>query len=372
MKLQAPLTVFLTLCLSTSSWAGASSFHEDAEFPPPWTRPALVQVALVVDTGFNASGLIHQTRADLYEVINELLLAQKNGQQPIVQVAVIAAGDNDVQVMNQFTSHYDAIMSQLATLRSGHGKTRIHQILITALGRLRWSPYVQDVKCLFVVGHGRLRRTANDFIQTGLLAADKGVTIHALYAGPYKSGVHAGWAEMAYSTGGRYGQVKMSRSASRAQTALDAALNRARQTLLETFRNQGEPRQGQWAEQVAKDREAALISKEAAIQRIIAQALKAYDPAYLQALHLEGLDRIELKRQVDLRTGLDLRTARAIAEYDEQIEIRQQLYGRIIDLAYERRAALRSQIFSSKTPSLSHAMIRVLHEELPQRGFELP
>lgn len=363
---------FFALWLYTSLWANPNTVVRDAEFPPPWTRPALIQVALVVDTGLNASGTIHQARAGLYEVINELLLCRRQGQQPIVQVAVIAAGNSDVRVLNQFTSHYDAIMSQLMTLRSGHGKTRIHQVLITALGRLRWSPYAQDMKCLFVVGQGRLRRTTNDFIQCGLLAAEKAVTIHALYEGPYKSGVHGGWAEMAYSTGGRYGQISAARNAGRTQTALDAALNRARHALLETYRQSGDPHHGLWREQTAKDRQAVLVSKETAMQRIIAQALKAHDPGHLQAVHLEGVDQVELKRQIDLRTGTQFRTVRALTDYEKQLHDRQQLYGRIIDLAYERRGAMRSQIFSSKTPGLSHAMIRILHEELAPRGFEMP
>ncbi len=61
----------LVLFLSTSLWAGPNFATEDAEFPPPWTRPALIQVGLVLDTGFNASGLIRQAQADLYDVIND-------------------------------------------------------------------------------------------------------------------------------------------------------------------------------------------------------------------------------------------------------------------------------------------------------------
>lgn len=361
----------LIFCLSTSLLAGSVYATEETEFPPPWTRPALVQVGLIVDTGFNASGLIRQTRADLYEVINELLLSRKDDQQPIVQVAVIAA-DNDVTLMNQFTSHYDAVMTRLATLRPGHGKTRIHQILITALEQLNWSPYAEDVKCLFVVGQGRLRRTTNDFIQSGILAAKQGVTIHTLYAGPYKSGVHAGWAEMAYSTGGCYGQVKGSLNSSHTRTVLDAELNRARQQLLETYRQQGDPWQSQWEEHKAKDRQAAFISEETAIQRMIAQALKAYDPGHLQALHLEGVDRMELKRQVDLRTGTRLDRVRAITDYEQQTVRRHQLYARIIDLAFRRRATLSPHIFSSKTPIMAFGMIQILHEQLPQRGYDMP
>ncbi len=362
----------LLLFLSTSLWAGPSFSTEDSEFPPPWTRPALIQVGLVLDTGFNASGLIRQTQADLYDVVNELLLSRKNDQQPIVQLAVVTAGNGDVRLLNQFTSHYDAITTQLAQVRSGHGKTRVDQILVTALEHLRWSPYAQDVKCLFVVGQGRLRRTANDFVRIGLLAAEKGVLINTLYAGPYKLGIHEGWAEMAYSTGGRYGQVKASLTSSNVRTGLDAALNRARQDLLETYRQQGDPGQSQWEAHKIKDRQAAFISKETALQRIIALALKAYDPGQLQRLHLEGLDQIELERQVAQRTTMSLKTVKAINDYEQKIQIRHQLYGRIIDLASQRRAALASQIFSSKTPNLAFAMIRVLHETLPQRGFDMP
>jgi len=364
--------ILLALCFCTSLWARPNVAIKDAEFPPPWSRPALIQVVLVVDTGFNASGLIRQTQADLYDVINELLLSRKNDQQPIVQVAVITAGNGQVRLLNQFTSHYDAIMSQMALMRSGHGKTRINEILMTALEQLQWSPYAQDVKCLFVVGQGRLRRSANDFIQTGLLAAEKGVTIHALYAGPYKLGIHDGWAEMAYSTGGRYGQFKASVTASRTTTPLDALLNKARQALLETYRQQGDPWQNQWEAHKTKDRQALLISRETALQRIIAQALKEYDPDHLQALHLEGLDNTELKRQIDMRTDTSLNTVHAITDYETQIQVRHELYAQIIDLASQRRAALSSQIFSSKTPSLAFAMIRILHEQLPQRGFDMP
>jgi hypothetical protein len=52
--------------------------------------------------------------------------------------------------------------------------------------------------------------------------------------------------------------------------------------------------------------------------------------------------------------------------------MRHQLYAWISDLAVQRRAALTPQIFSSKSPTLAFAMIRILHEQLPQRGFDMP
>jgi hypothetical protein len=175
---------------------------------------------------------------------------------------------------------------------------------------------------------------------------------------------------MAYSTGGRYGQVQASFNSS-CSTPVDVELNRARLALLDTYRHQGDPWQDQWEMHKARDREALLLSRETALQRIIAQALKACDPGQ-QALHLDGMDRIELRRQVDSRSSASLDTVQAMSDYEEQTRVRQQLYARIVELARQRRAEMTAQIFSSKTPSLAFAMIRILHEQLPQRGFEMP
>lgn len=361
----------LSLFICASLWAGYREPPQDSEFPPPWTRPALIQIGLVVDTGTHASGLIRQVQADLYDVINELLLSEKNGEQAIVQIAVVSASNNDVQILTPLTSHYDAVISQLEHLHPGHGKTPIGQTLATALNALEWSPYSQDIKRLFVVGPGRLRRSTDDFLKSGVLEAEKDVMIHTLYAGAYKQGVHDGWAEMAYCTGGQYMAIKSVMNSNN-RTGLDAVLNKAKKELIDTYRQQGDPWKHQWEVYQDMSRDSALISMETALQQAITWALKSYNPDYLKSLHLEGLDDMELNRQVEQTTQLSLDTVQAVTDFEEQRHTRQQVYEEIVLLARQRRTALTPKIFSSKTPGLAFGMIQILHKDLEQRGFEMP
>ena len=80
-----------------------------------------IQVAILLDTSSSMDGLINQTRTELWSVINTLSDASKNGQRPILEVALYEYGQSTIpaqenqRMMDGPVQRSDGLKASVAT-----------------------------------------------------------------------------------------------------------------------------------------------------------------------------------------------------------------------------------------------------------------
>lgn len=89
---------------------------------------AKIQIALLLDTSSSMDGLIDQARSQLWKVINELAVAQKDGKVPSLEVSLfeygkssIPSGEGYLRMVTSFTHDLDRISSELYALTTNGG-----------------------------------------------------------------------------------------------------------------------------------------------------------------------------------------------------------------------------------------------------------
>ncbi len=378
------LLTILSVAIGTSRAApeGRPEDHRDVPpIPPPWTRRPLVQIAIVLDAGQGMSGLIHQVKAEIWPIVNEMLFTTKDTKPPIVQLAILTQGgsenplrDADTQILTPFTTNYDAIFSRLNILRTGsNGTDDYDRTIRVALQRLQWSPYPEDLKILFVVGDGWFTRSDGALASACQEAIDSGIIINTLYCGAYKFGIDKHWPEAAYCGAGQYTGIDYVRRPKYTQTPLDKKILELNEELNETYRLDADRWDELWKQQRDRDREVTLVSKEAAFQRTVTKAAKGLlmDAAF--ALLNEQTGTWGLEPDIPLEDLPPITTEKDLAQLQEKARARREIEEQILQFAAQRRVYLLAHQPQSESarPTLGQAVVQVIREQAQAKGFHL-
>jgi len=349
--------------------------------PPPWTRRPLVQIAVVLDAGQGMSGLIHQAKAEIWPIVNEMLFTTKDGNPPIVQLAILtqggsenSLGDADTQILTPFTTNYDAIFSRLNMLRTGDNATDDYTRAIRiTLRRLQWSPYPEDLKILFVAGDGWFTRSDGELASICQEAIDSGIIINTLYCGAYKFGIDKHWPEAAYCGAGQYTGIDYVRRPKYTQTPLDTKVLELNEELNETYRLDADRWDELWKQQRDRDREVTLVSKEAAFQRTVTKAAKGFLMDATYAILNEQTGTWGLEPDIPPDDLPPVTTEKELTQLQEKARARREIEEQILQLAAQRRVYLLVHQPQSENarPTLGQAVVQVIREQAQAKGFRL-
>ena len=128
---------------------------------PPFTgtRPA-VDVAILLDTSNSMDGLISQAKSQLWTIVQQFADAKKNGQTPILRVALFEYGNSNlpategyIRQVVQLTDDLDALSAALFTLKTRGGDEYCGQVINEAITRLAWSSEPNSYKAIFIAGN---------------------------------------------------------------------------------------------------------------------------------------------------------------------------------------------------------------------------
>ena len=349
--------------------------------PPPWTRRPLVQIAVVLDAGRGMSGLIHQAKAEIWPIVNEMLFTTKDGNPPIVQLAILTQGGSenplggaDTQILTPFTTNYDAIFSRLNMLRTGDKATDDYiRTIRIALRRLQWSPYPEDLKILFVAGDGWFTRIDDELAWVCQEAIDSGIIINTLYCGAYKFGIDKRWPEAAYCGAGQYIGIDYVRRPKYTQTPLDKKILELNEELNETYLLDADRWDELYKQQRDRDREVTLVSKEAAFQRTLTKAAKGFLMDATYAILNEQTGTWGLEPDIPPVDLPPVTTEKEFTQLQEKARARREIEEQILQLAAQRRVYLlaRQPQSESARPTLGQAVVQVIREQAQAKGFQL-
>ena len=99
-----------------------------ADVAKPSENQAKVQLAILLDTSGSMSGLIEQTKTQLWSIVNTFIDAKQGGQVPFVEVALYEYGNDGLNSENHWirqiqplTRDLDKISEELFSLRTNGG-----------------------------------------------------------------------------------------------------------------------------------------------------------------------------------------------------------------------------------------------------------
>lgn len=239
----------------------------------PADKQAKVQLAILLDTSGSMSGLIEQTKTQLWSIVNTFIDAKQNGKVPFVEVALYEYGNDGLNAENHWirqiqplTRDLDKISEELMSLRTNGGSEFCGAVIKRAVGDLKWDSSPDTYKAIFVAGNEPFTQGPIDPASACKDAIAKGVMVNTIHCGAETVGINTGWKSGAMLADGKFLIINHNKAVVHVDAPQDKEILELNKTLNGTYVPIGKSGQRRLATQNAQD-EAALNNKGNAIQQ---------------------------------------------------------------------------------------------------------
>ena len=379
------LVAVLTLVISASVSAWA---QDDSTGDPktPWEpeRPwESIDLVIALDTSDSMKSLIDAARLSLWDVVNELMMAEP---QPLLRVALLTYGNtgNDrklgwVRVETDLTENLDLVSERLFGLTTVGGQEYVARALQTAVEELSWTPSYDALKLVFVAGNEPADQDPEvDFRDSGRLAVDEGISVNVIYCGRAEHKDAETWKELADRAEGRFAAIEHRGGKAAAMTTpYDKELAELSAALNETYVPFGEAGRERKNNLAKQDKNAAEMSPAAAASRARTKANPRFTSGWDLISMIESGETtiFELDEQ-ELPDQLRRMTIEERELYLEDLRSRrEELRRQIAELSAKRRGSVAEQIEArgiDTSKSFDTAVREAIRSQAADKGFELP
>lgn len=250
-------------------------------------RP-IVELAICLDTSGSMNGLIDAARARLWDIVNELALAQPT---PTLRVALLTFGNNGhapeagwVKVDIGFTEDLDEVSKQLFALTTNGGEEYVGRVLAAAESQLTWTKPGESasspslLQIVVVAGNESADQDQQISFRDACKAlVSRGITVNSIYCGSPGDQLAPDWREVATLADGHFAAIDQSHGALAIATPFDDELARLGAEINVTYLAYG-PGGGSGAwNQTAQDSNAQALNSAVAAQRAQSKASALYD-----------------------------------------------------------------------------------------------
>lgn len=323
---------FISL-LAASFVLPASAHKPEAPLSEAQTK---VQLAILLDTSSSMSGLIEQTKTQLWTVVNTFLDAELDGNVPFVEVALYEYGNSGldqkadwIRQIQPFTRDLDQVSEELFGLTTNGGDEYCGAVITRAIADLKWDASPKVYKAIFIAGNEAFTQGPIDPRSACEEAVGKGVIVNTIYCGDHQSGIAGSWNTGQLIAGGSYLTINHNAAVAHIKAPQDEEIVKLNAELNRTYIPYGKKGVSKKAQQVNQDLNANGKKESGAeVQRAVsksssnywnaswdlcdASTVKGFDwsqvkdadlPKEMQKLDLEGRKKYVLKNQTT-RAGL--------------------------------------------------------------------
>jgi hypothetical protein len=290
----ALLTAAFALCLSPALQAGPAA---------PADKGKSIDVAICLDTSNSMDGLIDSAKRKLWAIVNDLA---KIEPAPTLRVALYSYGNNAYDAKKgwvrkdlDLTTDLDEVYKQLNALRTFGGDEYVARVTRDAIADLKWCEDKGALRILFVCGNEPVNQDKEVSLESvASTAKSKNILINTIYAGPATHSEATGWKEYAQLTGGRYANIDQDKNTTAAviKTPFDEEIQKLGAKINETYCWYGAKGAAACENQLAQDKNADKLSKEAATERGVTKAGRLYKNA-----EADLIDRMQSEKDFDLK-----------------------------------------------------------------------
>lgn len=302
-------------------------------------KKPLVQMAILLDTSGSMSGLIDQARIELWAIVNEFIFAKRNGIAPEVQVALYEYGKSSlnpqegyIRMIVPFTTDLDKVSEELFALKTNGGSEYCGWVIKEATQALQWSPSPDDLKVVFIAGNEPFTQGPIDYRNACRAAISKAIVVNTIHCGSEGDGINGNWKDGASLADGRFLNIDHNRAVVHIEAPQDKEIAELSAKLNDTYIAFGAMGQVAYERQAVQDRNAAMLSRKAAVTRGVAKSSSNYrneswdlvDALKSNKTKLEEIEAEELPENMQKMTPKE-RKAYVEAKTKERAEIQKRI-----------------------------------------------
>lgn len=385
----------LALCLTIAALLAPALAHARSPRPPPPDGKAeldrrpdpaprddrpLVQVALLLDTSGSMEGLIAQTKAQLWQIVNELARAKQDGKTPRLQVALYEYGKDSLPREAGFlrrivplTEDLDRVSEELMRLRTNGGDEYCGRAIHTATRELAWSKDPKVLKMIFIAGNEPFTQGPVKYEEAVKGAIARGITVNTIHCGDEHQAVAGMWKRAATLGDGSFAVIDHNAKVAAVATAHDAELERLGRELNDTYLGYGRGGAEKKKRQADLDAAASGAMGGAGVARAAAKASPLYKNDDWDVVDAAKAGK-DVTSFADEELPAELR-GKTKAEQKREIAVladkRAELQGKIAELESKRREVVAKE--EAKRPAapaaVGKAMVDALHEQAAEKGY---
>ncbi len=252
-------------------------------------------------------GLINQTKAQLWKIVNEFALAKYDGEMPLLEIALYEYG-NDllnkekgyIRMVTDMTSDLDEISERLFGLRTNGGSEYCGEVIKHSVNNLKWSNSNDELKIIFIAGNEAFNQGKIDYKKSCKESIAKGIIVNTIFCGDYIVGLNTFWEDGATIADGKYSNIDQNIKTVYIENPFDDEIQKLNQSLNKTdiyFGSAGEKKKER---QEIQDVNTATMGKVNSVNRTISKSSKIYknkDWDLVDAEEEENFDITEVKEE---------------------------------------------------------------------------
>ncbi len=337
-----------------------------------------IDLVICLDTSGSMSGLINSAKQKLWDIINDLAMAQP---KPKLRVALLTFGNLGheaengwVTVDSGLTDDLDVISEKLFALTTNGGTEYVGRVLQYA-GQLDWHPSRGALKLIVVAGNESAdqdREAPFRAMCSKLIA--RGIMVNSIYCGPVHDAVAPGWMEVAELAEGRFASIDQDNGTMVVATPFDSELATLSTELNETYLPFGARGQAALVNQSTQDANAASLNTAASASRAVTKSQGVYfcswdlvDACGSGKVKLDDVSADELPVRMQSMTIVQRRT------YVTMMGRRRgETQDRIKQLSSKRAAWIAEELRRQPTDGLNsfdNAIRSAIREQAGSKGF---
>lgn len=340
-----------------------------AEAPAPDGQPK-IQIAILLDTSSSMDGLINQTRAQLWRIVNTFATAKRHGKSPRLEIALYQYGNNGlsresgfIQRMVPLTTDLDRVSEALFKLTTNGGDEYCGQVIHQALGQLEWSKNRGDLKLVYIAGNEPFTQGPVNYKAAVKDAISSGVVVNTIHAGSEREGIDGKWKDAAMLADGNFITIDQNRAVAQVDAPMDQEIARLNEALNATYVGYGSEGGRAKERQVAQDKNATGMSPSSLATRAVSKSSGFYDNS--------GWDLVDAKKkgQAVAEEALPAELKKMTKDdreklVDAKAKERTEIQAKIATLAQEREQYVQAELKKQATASSKGSGLKTMDDAL--------
>ncbi|MFG0330333.1 MAG: VWA domain-containing protein [Phycisphaerales bacterium] len=356
------------------------AMHLDATRIAVTEERPVVDLALCLDTSGSMSGLIDAARMKLWEIVNDLALADP---APRLRVALLTFGNDGhssesgwVRVDVEFTEDLDLVSERLFALTTNGGTELVGRVLDSAAHELEWNDAPTSLKLIVVAGNESANQDQQvSFRDASKRAIERDIIVNSIYCGDPADNLAPEWREVAVLADGRFASIDQNQGTIIIETPFDEQLVELSAALNETYLPFGDQGERGWANQTAQDRNAVGLNTQAAASRAVSKSSQLYVCSWdLVDACRTGQIKLEEVEENQLPEALRAMTVEERQAHLEGLSTRREsLQSRIQSVNLERETYIRDELArqaADPNRSFDFALRTAVREQAAANGLK--
>lgn len=346
--------------------------------PPTTSQPSAhgkIQIAILLDTSGSMDGLINQARTRLWSIVSELGKATRNGQRPIIELALyeygkqsLEANDGYIRRIMPLSRDLDGIAEQLFALTTNGGDEYAGWVIQRATNELQWSTDPRDVRLVFIAGNEGFDQGAVPFGKAIAAARSKGVVVNTIYCGGEMDLEAKLWRVGATTGAGSFAMVNHNAAVVEIASPYDAELQRLSAAMNSTYVYYGATGAKNHVRQQEMDAKAEGAGAPAA--RAAAKASVAYNNAEWDLVDAGSSVDVGKLEAAQLPSEMrSMTVAQRQAHVAKKAAERKAMQAKIAELSKKRDEFVATKRNAAATPTMDDTLLKAAKSAASSQGY---